>query len=103
MSAEEAEAAKNPNAVKGGQPPSALNFAWTSKGSARILPIQFCQGRLGRGEMRDEHRAIQAQSRLDPHRENQIDPIVPVTRPIRRIDQSIFQAPDAQLARIGLE
>ena len=38
MSAEEAEAAKNPNAVKGGQLPSALNFAWTPKGSARILP-----------------------------------------------------------------
>jgi type IV secretion system protein VirB9 len=41
MSAEEAEAAKNPNAVKGGQPPSALNFAWTSKGSARILPTRI--------------------------------------------------------------
>jgi type IV secretion system protein VirB9 len=38
MSAEEAEAARNPNAVKGGQRPSALNFAWASKGSARVLP-----------------------------------------------------------------
>jgi type IV secretion system protein VirB9 len=41
MSAEEAEAAKNPNTVKGAQPPSALNFAWASRGSARILPTRI--------------------------------------------------------------
>lgn len=41
MTAEEAEAAKNPNAVKGGLPPSALNFAWASKGSARVLPTRI--------------------------------------------------------------